>query len=79
MRFKAATDRLIESVTLAQLAADMGVAENTILRARMDHDSPNARHAPEGWEGAVAKLARDHAARLLELANALERAARVSE
>ncbi len=79
MRFRAATDRLTESVTLAQLAAELGVAENTVLRARMDIDSPNARHAPEGWQGAVAKLAREHAARMLALAAELESVVGVPE
>jgi hypothetical protein len=72
MYFKDASDRLTECVTFARLAATLGVAENTILRARMDTESPNARSAPKGWEGAITKLARKRAGELVKLAEELE-------
>lgn len=72
MDFRAATDRLTDCATLADVARELDVAENTVARARMDPASPNARNAPDGWEAAVAKLARARAARLLALAEELE-------
>ena len=71
MNFKGASDKLTAGVTLSRLAETMGVAENTVLRARMDPDNPNARSAPPGWEKAVAKLARGRARELLKLSEEL--------
>lgn len=73
MDFRKATDALTTCPTMAQLADAMGVAENTIARARMDPASRNARTAPPGWQKAVAKLARKRARDLEKLAEDLER------
>ena len=75
MDFKEATDRLTECPTLEELAAELGVALNTIARARMDPSSPNARSAPPGWEKAVAKLAEKRGRESLKLANELRKEA----
>lgn len=58
-----------------ELAAELGVALNTVSRARMDPSSPNARTAPPGWEAAVAKLAERRGRESLKLANELRREA----
>jgi transcriptional regulator with XRE-family HTH domain len=68
MEFKEATDQL-SGISLADLAGRMGVSLNSVLRARMT--GPNSRKPPEGWEEAVAKLARERARQLLDLANEL--------
>ena len=72
MHFKEDSDRLRRSVTLSMLADTLGVAQNTILRARMDRQNPNARSAPPGWEKGIAKLARERASQLVRLADELE-------
>lgn len=72
MDFKEATDQLTACVRLVQLADELGVAENSVARARMDPASPNSRTPPPDWESAIAKLARARAAELLELAEELE-------
>jgi hypothetical protein len=71
MSFRNASDRVTECVTFARLADTLGVAENTILRARMDPENPNARSAPEGWEKGIAWLARERAGDLVKLAQEL--------
>ncbi len=70
MEFKEATDPLTSGISLADLATEMGVSLNSVLRARMT--GPNSRKPPEGWEKAVAKLAREHGHQLLRLANRLD-------
>jgi hypothetical protein len=71
--FKAATDRATAAcITLNDIADAMGVAQNTVARARMDPDGENARPAPAGWERALARLARKRMEELARLAVALE-------
>lgn len=73
MDFKTATDRAVgPCITLQDIAAVTGVTENTIQRARMDPKNPSARNAPPGWEPVVARLARERAGELLQLAAELE-------
>ena len=72
MNFKDASDNLTACVTLFRISETVGVAENTVLRARMDPDNPNARSAPPGWEKAITKLARERAGELVKLAEELE-------
>ncbi len=72
MNFRDASDGLTASVTLSRIAETMGVAGNTVLRARMDRNNPNARPAPAGWEKAIAKVARERAGELVRLAEELE-------
>ena len=73
MDFKTSSDRLTACHTFVRIAKELGVAENTVLRARMDPASANARSAPGGWESVIAKLARDRAGELVKLAEELER------
>lgn len=72
MDFKTATDRLTKCHTFAAIARELGVAENSVLRARMDPSSANSRPPPAEWERGIAKVARERAAELLELAEELE-------
>lgn len=73
MTFKEATDQLIaHGVTLAEIAEAFDVATNTIARARMDPDSPNARPAPPNWREVLAPFARARTEGLAGLAANLE-------
>ena len=73
MDFREASSRLTDCDTLGDIAEMLGVAENTVLRARMDPTSPNARTPPPGWEKAIARLSRKRARVLLKLVEDLER------
>ena len=73
MNFREATGALTACHTMGEIAEAIGVAKNTVLRARMVATSPNARAAPPRWEKAVVKLARKRAADLVKLAVQLER------
>lgn len=70
--FREATDRILRCIPAEQLAAEMGVARNTIARARMDPDSPNYRPPPQGWEKAIARLSAAQGADLSSLAAELD-------
>lgn len=73
MDYKTATDRLAERVTHEDLAEALGVSVNAVRAARLDPGTDSHRTPPEGWERAVAQLARTRAAELEELAAELER------
>lgn len=73
MDFKEATDTLLShNVTAESIAAVLGVSRNTVLRARMDVSSPNARPAPPEWRRRLALLARQHSETLATLADQLD-------
>lgn len=72
MDFKIATDRLKERIRLADLAKETGVRPVSIRRARLDPEGPSYRSPPEEWREAAARLARERAEELLELAQELE-------
>lgn len=72
MDFVEATDRLTDCPSLRALAEEMGAAHGSIRQARLDPSSSSYRKPPEGWESAVAKLARERAAELVSLAGELE-------
>ena len=74
MDFRKATDRATSAcITLAGIAAAAGVSDNAIRRARLDPRSGDSyRRPPDGWESAIAKLARERAAELVRLAEELE-------
>ena len=73
MEFQEASDRATGAcITLADIAKECGTAPQTLRRARIDSESPNYRRPPDGWEAAIAKLARERAAELVELAEELE-------
>ena len=73
MDFKTASSRATETcITLSDIAAACGVADNTIRRARMNPSSSNYRPVAPGWEPAIAKLARERAGELVRLSEELE-------
>lgn len=74
--FKRASDRVAAArITLADMAKSVGVAHQTLRRARLDPENAAYREPPEGWEKAVAKLAQKRASDLIKLAEELRRAA----
>ena len=73
MEFKEATDRATATcITLADVAEACGVTHHAIRRARLDAGASSFRSPPEGWEKALAKLARERAQQLVGLAEELE-------
>ena len=77
MKFQEASDRAIGAcITLADIAEAAGTAPQTLRRARIDPGSSNYRRPPDGWERAIARLARERAAELRKLAEQLEVARR---
>ena len=81
MDFVTASDRLADCPTHSDLAAVLarGTEERIppllqrIRQARLDPSHANRRPAPDGWESAIAKLARDRAGELVKLAEELEK------
>jgi hypothetical protein len=72
MKFRQATDSLLESVTLEDLAQALGASVQAVRQARASEGSSSHRSPPQGWEKAVSKLAREQAAKLLTLAHRLQ-------
>jgi hypothetical protein len=68
MNFRKATDALLESVTLEDLAGTLGASVQAIRQARAAEGSRAHRSPPEGWEKGVKRLARAQASRLNRLA-----------
>jgi hypothetical protein len=71
MDFTEATDRLTATVSLADLARELGASYGLIRQARMDAASRSYRRPPSGWQVAVARLAEERAKELIELRDAL--------
>ncbi len=67
MNFKKATDELIASVTLEDLAKALGVSVQAVRQARAAEGSTARRSPPEGWERAVSTLAKTRARKLVAL------------
>jgi hypothetical protein len=76
--YKEATDRLLERITTADLANELGVSQNAIARARLDPATRDFRPPPSGWQIAAARLAGERASQLLELKKALDASADAS-
>jgi hypothetical protein len=72
MNFRKATDELLASVTLEDLASAIGASVQAVRQARAQEGSAGFRRPPAGWETAAAKLARKQADRLERLASRLE-------
>jgi hypothetical protein len=72
MDFKTATDRLTDRITADDIANAVGVARNTIARARLDRSNPGYRPPPENWKRVIAQMAREWSRRFAELAVELE-------
>lgn len=73
MDFKAATDALIGTVSLLDLSRELKVSHGLLRQARLSPDSASYRNPPEGWQAAVARLARERGGDLLKLADRLDR------
>ncbi len=72
MDFGKATDQLMSCHSLKDVAEAAGANYQTVRQARLAPGHPNNRPAPQGWEKAIAKLARERAAELVKLAEELE-------
>jgi hypothetical protein len=72
MDFKKASDELISAITIGQIAQALDRSEATIKQARLAPTANAHRSPPEGWEAALARLARQRAAALLKLADKLK-------
>lgn len=74
MSFTEVTDAFMASrVGLREIAKALGVSYSTVRATRLPTSSPSHRNPPEGWESALAKLARERAGDLSRLAAELER------
>ncbi len=69
MKFKKATDALLQSVTLEDLADALDVSVQAVRQARAAEDTTAHRTPPPGWERAVALLSEKRAQKLLILAS----------
>lgn len=67
MDFKEAADRLLERITTADVASELGISQRAIARARLDPGTGDFRPPPADWQAAVARLAGERASRLLRL------------
>ena len=76
MNFTQATNRLIEPITLEDVAEEVGVSHGTLRQSRLDRSNAQHRTPPEGWEAAVVKIAERRAADLRRLAEQLAARAR---
>jgi hypothetical protein len=72
MNFRKATDALLESVTLEDLARAMGVSVQAVRQARAAEGTTAHRSPPAGWACATARLARSQSRRLERLAGHLD-------
>ena len=74
MDFKTATDRVAGCITHAAIAEAAEVSIQTIRQARMDPGSASYRNPPDGWQGVLARLARERSRELAVFAERVERA-----
>lgn len=73
MDFTTATDRLTACPTHQDIADTAGwTSVQTVRQARLDPSSSSYRKPPDGWQAAIAQLARERAGELLELAEELD-------
>lgn len=73
MNFKKATDELLASVTLADLAEALGVSVQAVRQARAAEETTAHRAPPQEWEEGVFLLAKRRTQRLERLIRALNR------
>jgi hypothetical protein len=71
MNFKKATDELLASVTLQDLADALGVSVQSVRQARVEEGSSAHRSPPPEWERGVSRLATKRSERLQRLAGTL--------
>lgn len=67
MEFKEASSRLTFGHTLADIAAETGMSEATVRRARLDPSSPAYRSPPTEWKRAIVRLAEQRIEQLRQL------------
>lgn len=67
MDFVKTTDALFSQITSEDLAKEMGLAAQTIRKARVTKESVASRNPPAGWEKAARKLAERQAAHFTRL------------
>ena len=72
MDFNTACDHLTNCPTHDDIARAAEIGLQTVRQARMDATATGYRSPPAGWEKAIAKLARERATELLDLAEELE-------
>ncbi len=73
MDFKEASSRLTDGHTLVDIAAETGMSEATVRRARLDPSSSAYRSPPPNWKDAIIRLAEQRIESLRELISALRR------
>jgi len=73
MNFKQATDALLESVTLEDLAKELHISIQAVRQARAAEGTTAYRQPPPDWEPAAAAVARRAAARYRRVADKLDR------
>jgi hypothetical protein len=73
MDFKEASSRLTDGHTLADIAAETGMSEATVRRARLDPSSPAYRSPPPNWKEAIIRLAEQRIESLRALISMLRR------
>ena len=69
-RFKTATD--LVCLTAPEAAKLLGSTVSSIRQARLGTEKAGHRRPPQGWQKAIAKLARERAGELVKLAEELE-------
>lgn len=72
MDFREAIDRLGERVTHEQAGQALGVSVASVRQYRLSSKANAHRSAPGGWAKVLARLARNRARELYDLADALE-------
>jgi hypothetical protein len=73
MDFKEASSRLTDGHTLVDIAAETGMSEATVRRARLDPSSPAYRSPPPNWKEAIIRLAEQRIESLRALISTLRR------
>ncbi len=72
--FRDVTDELTSCCRLSDVADALGVSYGLVKQARMrDTSSPSYRSPPKAWREGLAKLARQRAKELEQLAEQLEK------
>ena len=71
MNFRQATDALLESVTLEDLAGSLGASVQAVRQARAAEGTTAHRKPPDGWRAGIEKLASRQASRYKKLAERL--------
>jgi hypothetical protein len=71
MNFRKATDALLESITLEDLAIAIGAPVQSVRQARATEGTLAHRPPPPGWEAGVTRLAKQQAAKYERLSQRL--------